>query len=189
MTVNPQTFPTFETERLFIRVPRDEDAPAALQYYISNRGHLAPFEPLRDESFYTLAHWEQEIKKSQEDFLADRALRVFLFTKSAPDRVVGVIGFSNIVRGAFQACYLGYSVARAAEGQGIASEALPVLIDYVFRELHIHRVMANYMPRNERSAVLLRRLGFVIEGTARKYLKIHGVWEDHVLTSLTVPED
>ena len=41
------------------------------------------------------------------------------------------------------------------------------------------------MPSNERSARLLHRLGFVIEGHAKKYLLINGQWEDHILTSLT----
>jgi [ribosomal protein S5]-alanine N-acetyltransferase len=182
-------FPILETNRLSIRMAQAHDAHAVLKYYIANQQHLAPYEPSRDEAFYTLSHWESEIQKYQDEFQADRALRVFLFPKSAPDTVVGVVGFSNLIRGAFQACYLGYSVSLDVQGQGIASEALRTLIAFVFRELRMHRIMANYMPRNERSAVLLRRLGFVIEGTARNYLKIDGQWEDHVLTALTAPED
>jgi len=44
--------------------------------------------------------------------------------------------------------------------------------------------MAGYLPHNERSGKLLDRLGFEKEGLARKYLKINGRWEDHLLTSL-----
>ncbi len=182
-------FPILETSRLRIRMAQVHDAQAVLDYYTVNREHLAPFEPSRDETFYTRDHWESEIQKFQSDFHADRALRVFLFPKSMPDTVVGVVGFTNFVRGAFQACYLGYSVSADVQGQGIASEALRALTTFVFQELRMHRIMANYMPRNERSAVLLSRLGFVIEGTARNYLKIHGQWEDHILTSLTAPGD
>jgi ribosomal-protein-alanine N-acetyltransferase len=45
--------------------------------------------------------------------------------------------------------------------------------------------MANYVPTNERSGRLLRRLGFVVEGYARDYLFIGGRFQDHVLTALT----
>jgi ribosomal-protein-alanine N-acetyltransferase len=45
--------------------------------------------------------------------------------------------------------------------------------------------MANYMPINTRSAKLLNRLGFKIEGYAEKYLLINGQWEDHILTALS----
>jgi ribosomal-protein-alanine N-acetyltransferase len=45
--------------------------------------------------------------------------------------------------------------------------------------------MANYIPTNERSGLLLKRLGFAVEGYARDYLLINGQWRDHVLTALT----
>jgi ribosomal-protein-alanine N-acetyltransferase len=66
-------------------------------------------------------------------------------------------------------------------------EALQAGIAYAFDELGFHRVMANYMPVNERSGRLLRRLGFVVEGYARDFLLIDGQWRDHVLTALTAP--
>jgi ribosomal-protein-alanine N-acetyltransferase len=62
-------------------------------------------------------------------------------------------------------------------------EALAAGLDWAFGELGLHRVMANYLPRNERSGRLLARLGFEREGYAREYLKIAGRWEDHVLTA------
>lgn len=62
-------------------------------------------------------------------------------------------------------------------------EALQVAIKYMLSEVGLHRIMANHMPHNERSAKLLKRLGFEVEGLARSYLKINGVWQDHVLTA------
>ena len=47
--------------------------------------------------------------------------------------------------------------------------------------------MASYIPDNKRSANLLSRLGFEIEGQARQYLRIDGRWQDHVLTALINP--
>ncbi len=65
------------------------------------------------------------------------------------------------------------------------TEALQVAISYVFTELNMHRIMASYIPHNQRSGMLLKRLGFVVEGYARDYLMINGQWQDHILTSLT----
>jgi ribosomal-protein-alanine N-acetyltransferase len=48
--------------------------------------------------------------------------------------------------------------------------------------------MATYMTTNQRSAVLLERLGFEKEGYAKSYLNIAGTWEDHVLTALVNPQ-
>ena len=55
----------------------------------------------------------------------------------------------------------------------------------MFSDYGLHRIEANYMPRNARSARVLERCGFVREGFAEAYLEINGKWEDHVLTSLT----
>ncbi len=63
-------------------------------------------------------------------------------------------------------------------------EALTPAISYIFDQVGLHRVMANFRPENVRSAQLLERLGFEREGLARSYLRINGVWADHVLTSL-----
>lgn len=65
------------------------------------------------------------------------------------------------------------------------TEALNNALQYVFDELNLHRVEANYMPHNVKSASVLKRLGFVAEGFARDYLYINGRWEDHVRTSKT----
>jgi len=57
----------------------------------------------------------------------------------------------------------------------------------VFESLRLHRVQANHLPENLRSARLLQRLGFRVEGSAHAYLFINGAWRDHVLTALTYP--
>ena len=67
-------------------------------------------------------------------------------------------------------------------------EALTAAIRYMQRTQHIHRIMANYMPHNQRSGDLLARLGFEKEGYAKNYLLIDGQWPDHVLTALTTPD-
>ena len=113
-------------------------------------------------------------------------MRLVLFERHRPKgAVVGVCNFSNFVRGPFQACYLGYSLDHRFEGRGLMMEALRASTAYAFEQLRLHRIMANYIPTNERSGRLLRRLGFVPEGYARDYLLIDGRWQDHILTSLT----
>ena len=128
---------------------------------------------------------KRKTKKNIEEFKSDISLRLFLFKKDNPEVIIGTVNFNNFVRGVFKACYLGYSIAESEQDKGYMTEALKVAIKYVFEELHIHRIMANYMPRNERSGNLLKRLGFTIEVNARDYLMINGRWEDHILTSLT----
>jgi ribosomal-protein-alanine N-acetyltransferase len=171
-------------ERVLLRLARPSDVPSIVAYFRRNRRHLAPFEPIRPASFYRKAHWLKQVKTNLVEARDDRSLRLFLFERSRPDRVIGAVSFSNFVRGVFHACHLGYSLDAKMQGRGYMTEALMLAVAHVFGPLHMHRIMANYMPHNVRSARLLRRLGFRIEGRARSYLMIAGRWRDHVLTSL-----
>ena len=110
-----------------------------------------------------------------------------MFEKPGGERVVGNINFVQFQRGAAQYCTLGYGIAADREGRGLMREGLTAGIAHVFRVLNMHRIQANYVPWNRRSGGLLRRLGFTVEGYARDYLFLDGVWQDHVLTSLTNP--
>jgi [ribosomal protein S5]-alanine N-acetyltransferase len=173
--------------RTVVRTAVVADAAAIVLFYVENRARFEPFDPERPPIFYEERFWRMQILQNEEDLAADRALRLFVFRRSEPDRVIGSIGFSNIVRGAAHYCQLGYALAGDAEGQGLMSEALRAAIDHAFRELNLHRIEANYLPHNLRSGALLRRLGFVVEGYSRDYLRIAGRWEDHVRAALLNP--
>ncbi|WP_437906801.1 GNAT family N-acetyltransferase [Sorangium sp. So ce327] len=177
-----------ETPRLRLFIPPVELAGRYLAYFERNRDHLARWDPPRPEGFYTEAFWRERLLRDLEDFAADRALRLALQWRGAPGgEVIGVCNFTQFVRGAFQAATLGYSLDQRAVGSGLMFEAIEAANAYMFDTLGFHRVMANYLPHNERSGRLLRRLGFVVEGYARDYLFIDGAWRDHVLTALTNP--
>ena len=66
-------------------------------------------------------------------------------------------------------------------------EALTAAIAYMFDVKALHRIQANHLPENARSAALLPRLGFVREGLAKDYLFIANRWRDHVLNALCNP--
>lgn len=171
-----------QTARCVIRTVEPGDAQRLLRYRVQNREHLAPWEPLRDTSYYTLDHCAQTLADSRDAIRLDRSYP-FAVLNLAGDEIMGCFTLANIVRGAFQAAHLGYGLSSAWQGRGVMHEALSAALSWAFHDLDLHRVMANYMPRNERSGRLLERLGFEREGYAKRYLQIAGVWEDHILTS------
>ena len=93
--------------------------------------------------------------------------------------IVGVINLSEIVRGAFQSAFLSYAAVTGYEGQELMSEGLQLLLERAFGELGLHRLEANIQPGNGASVALVRRAGFICEGTSRRYLKLGGEWRDH----------
>jgi len=177
--------PALITERLILRVPAAGDAGRLLAYAERNREHLAPWEPQRTPEYFTEQHWLAEIERIGRIVSADQGLPQVLLHRDRPDGpFVGRCNLSNVVRGAFQAAHLGYSLDREAEGRGLMAEAIRAVIACAFGPMNLHRLMATYMPENARSARTLERLGFVREGLAPAYLHIAGAWRDHVLTSL-----
>ena len=153
------------------------------RYENANREHLAPWEPLRDPGYFSVDNARARTLLQVASMDEGEALLLLLLD---PDdgEVLGRCSYTNIVRGVFQACHLGFSLAAAAQGRGLMARALRVANRYCFEQLGLHRIMASHLPRNARSERLLESLGFEKEGYARAYLKIAGVWEDHVLRAL-----
>ena len=177
------------TERLIIRPLVMADAEPMVRFVTDNREHLAPWEPARTPYYFSIEYWTQEIAQAREEMFEDRSLRLIMVPRDEPEGpVIGRINYNNIVRGVFQATHLGYAIGAAYEGLGMMAEGLVAANDLMFTKFDLHRIMANYMPNNERSGALLERIGFVKEGLAKDYLLIAGRWEDHVLTSKINPE-
>lgn len=175
------------TERCVIRFGMMHDAERLLAYRSENREHLAPWEPRRDADYFSVEQCRQSLL---DGLLAARDERGFAFLVLDQDQreVLATFTFANVVRGAFQACHLGYGLAAKEQGRGLMGEALRAGLDWAFGPLGLHRVMANYQPHNTRSGKLLERLGFRREGYAPKYLRLDGEWRDHILTALVAPD-
>ncbi len=174
--------PVLTTKRLSIRLPTIAEVNSVLSYTLRNREFLSATDPVRPNTFYTLGFWERQLLQNQEDALRGVAYRFFLFHG---EHIVGVANLSNIRRGALQAVNIGYALDENAQGKGLMTEALQAVIDYAFDELNLHRIMADHLPDNHRSAAILARLGFEIEGYAKDFLRMRdGQWHDHVRTAL-----
>jgi ribosomal-protein-alanine N-acetyltransferase len=187
LTMQSLEFPRLQTPRLVLRFLQVDEAEKILRFRLENRAHLEPWEPLRRPEYYTLSYWQLQLQTLRRDYRQGLSLCLTILNEEETE-VLGVCNFTNIVRGTFQSCHLGYALARRHEGQGLMAEALTAACAHVFAEMRLHRIMANYLPRNHRSGKLLAGLGFEKEGKARQYLLINGRWEDHVLTSLLHPD-
>ena len=184
--------PELTTERLTVRLARPGMEVRMARFLNENfEGHLDRWSPPATTSFFTEAFWRERLAIAVEEYHAGRSARFVLQARAAaaaPEApILGTCNYTNVVRGPFLACNLGYQVARSHQGLGLMSEALRATNAFVFGEMKLHRIMANYRPENTRSGRLLERLGFAREGLARDYLFIDGAWRDHVLTALANP--
>jgi len=104
------------------------------------------------------------------------------------DRIVGRVTLSNIVRGPFQSCNIGYWISSADNGRGHATAAVAEIAELAFSELGLHRIEAGTLPHNVASQRVLQRNGFERFGFAKRYLQIAGQWQDHVLFQKLAPD-
>jgi len=170
----------YDADRLILRLSCGELAESVVSYLLRNRDFLEPFEPARPEVFYTVEFQREELEKSAEASERGSEYRYWLCPRAKPDIVIGMVGASGIIMGAFRSCFLSYKLDKDFLRQGLAAEAVDRFVNALFTDLRLHRVEANIMPRNIASLSVTKKLGFANEGLSPKYLKINGIWEDHI---------
>jgi ribosomal-protein-alanine N-acetyltransferase len=163
-----------------------EDAEELAALLVENRAFMAPWEPIREPAYATVEGQVETIHA----VLAEHARGGCLPHVVVSDRrVVGRITLNGIVRGAFQSCSVGYWIAQAWNGRGLATAALGEMVRIAFDELGLHRIQAETLPHNTASQRVLAHCGFERIGFAPRYLNIAGQWQDHVMYQLIRNDD
>jgi [ribosomal protein S5]-alanine N-acetyltransferase len=177
-----RTGPPLITERLLLEMPLPAKAAPVLRYLERNHARFRDTSPSGPP--LNLDFISGKLSSALSEYEQGRGMRLYIFLRAGDDEEpIGDIALSEIVRGPLQACYLGYRIGAEHEGRGYVAESIASVVQHAFSAMNLHRIMANYMPSNDRSAAVLRRSGFTIEGLARDYLRLNGEWRDHVLTS------
>jgi RimJ/RimL family protein N-acetyltransferase len=167
----------FVTERCLLRAFREDDLPAFAAY-------RADPEVARYQSWSTysmedaLAFFEAQ---SQVEWGAEGSWYQVAVADRATDRLLGDCAL-HFLGGA--QVELGFTLAREHQGRGIMREAVTALLDRVFGEVGIHRVVAVTDARNTASARLLSRLGFRKEGHFLQNVLFKGAWGRRILVRL-----
>lgn len=167
-----------ETERLRLKILDATMAESVLEYYLLNRAFLESWEPKRSEGFYTYETQFSSLALDTQAMERGEMLRYWIYLKDGTGPI-GTIALTNIIRGVFKSCFLGYKLSESHGGKGYMVEAIEKIVEIAFQELKLHRIEANIMPHNIRSRKSVEKLGFIEEGLSEKYLKINGKWEDH----------
>jgi ribosomal-protein-alanine N-acetyltransferase len=161
-----------------LRLLRLSDATALAAAYVRNRAHLAPWEPVRPEEYFTETWQANDIASRLISSEAGYGHPFGLFDE---DVLVGRFNLAGIVRGPFQSAGLGYWMDSAYAGRGLASAAVQALVETGREELGLHRIEASTLLDNAGSQRVLQKAGFQQIGMAPRYLQIAGRWQDHNL--------
>lgn len=175
-----------ETDRLRLSVLRKSEAARITEYFVKNRDFHKRFAQTHPDSYFTVSEQKEYIGFDCDSFL-DGALVPFWITIKGSDQIIGRVSYFNLAYGGMMNCAVGYHMDKDYTGKGYMTEALKASCSFMFREYKMHRIEAFILPENEPSIRLIKRAGFVYEGTRVSYMHIDGRYRDHEAFCLFEP--
>lgn len=177
------TFTTLETARLRLRNFRDADLPLFMAY--RNDPEVAKYQSWEGIS-ESEAHAFMQEQKIMQLGVPDQWFQIGIELKET-ELLVGDCAFKINEHDDRQA-EIGFTLSRAYQGQGIAFEAVLCVLDYAFRTLDLHRILAITDCENAASVALLERLGMRREGHFLQNVWFKGKWGDEYLYAILKEE-
>jgi RimJ/RimL family protein N-acetyltransferase len=153
-----------EGKNVNLRVMEKEDFPLLLEWFNNPQfeGEFEPLDPQRSK---------KEFEDRYEKLGPDE--KFFLIEKKDGSKIgsIGHYSRGNMLE-------IGYSVIPNERGKGYCSEAVQIMVDYLFLSRNIVRVQAHTNVGNRASQRVLEKSGFKKEGTFRKEYFVRGEWVD-----------
>lgn len=178
-----EDFVTIETTRLRLRKFNDSDLPAFIAY--RNDPEVARYqswEGISDQEAYAFI---QKQKQAQPG-IPGQGMQIAIELKET-GVLVGDCYF--LIHGDDkQQAEIGYTLSRAYQGQGLATEAIVCLLTYAFQTFQLHRIIAISDCENTASVALLERLGMRREGHFLQNIWFKGKWGDEYLYAILKDE-
>lgn len=164
-----------EGNKINLRFLKLSDAESMYKYAKDRAISRTTFVPYP----YTLDHALSFIRKSQIAARKGKWYAYGIEKKSSP-QIIGIIGIHAITE-KHKRGDLGYWLGKKFWGEGIVSEAVEMAVKACFMDLKFNKLTACVLPGNLASSKILKRNGFIKEGTLRKQIFKNRKWQDIVL--------
>jgi RimJ/RimL family protein N-acetyltransferase len=159
-----------EGKTVNLRIVEKEDLPV-LQEWWNSLEFSGIYNPIDEQRSKT------DIEKQYEKLGSEKAW--FLILKKDGNK----IGFFAMGTGVF-GWQIGYVLIPSERGKGYCTEAVRIVVDYLFLSKDIVRVQAGTFTDNVASQRVLEKSGFQREGTIRKGMLAWGKWVDLFIYSI-----
>ena len=177
MPMDETAFQAIESERLIVRRFRDEDLAPFLAYL--NDPLVARYQSWESYTEQQARAAIEKQKKASPGIPGEWFTFALELKKSAT--LIGHVALKMLEDGQAE---IGFTLARAAHGQGLAYEGTACVLDYLFTKLKLHRVIAIADCDNESSVALLGRLGLRREGHFIQNIWFKGRWGSEYLYAI-----
>lgn len=166
-------------EKLSLQLRHEEDAESFFALVEKNRENFDIWFPWVKKT-QSGEDMKVFILKCQEEFKSGTSAD---FGVMYEGRWIGSMGFHTInTKNAW--AEIGYWIDKEYEGKGLMTECVKAVIDYGFRDHHLHRIQIKCDARNLKSKAIPERLGFTLEGVIREDHKHDDVFSDGLVYGL-----
>lgn len=158
-----EQFPNLRSEDLILKKIEDHHLDEVFEIYNNDKVfEYCGIIPKHNKETVKnmIGHFERDYNKRSR-------VKWGIFANPKPDRLLGIIeavDFNQKVN----AVTIGYFLSESHWGNGLATEAVKILIDFLFMGVNVNRIQAEVMPLNETSKKVVLKNGFIKEGTLRQ---------------------
>ncbi len=161
-----------EGKNVNLRIMEKEDLPLFAEW-VNKPEVFGEYNPLHQMS---RAQAEKILENPHEE-------TPFLILKKDGSKI-GFVSYFYVLHVAGKQLEIGYSLLPDERGKGYGTEAIEIMVDYLFLSRDIQRIQVQTDPRNIASQKLLAKAGFSKEGTLRKNFFMRGEWRDVYIYSI-----
>ncbi|KOO52028.1 GNAT family N-acetyltransferase [Viridibacillus arvi] len=165
-----------ENERIYLRTLKESDAPIVL-------GNTTD-EEIRymtgTKSNFTL----NQIKAHINNLNNDSSRYDFAICLKESDQMIGELSIFEIDEEDKKA---GFRISMSSiklTGKGYGTEAIIIVLRFVFEELKLNRLQLEVFSHNLRGIRVYEKVGFVKEGVLRESLYYNGTYSDEIIMSI-----
>jgi len=152
-----------------LRIVEKEDLKLAAEW-ANDPETFGVYNPLRQMS-------RTELEKMYDNLTPEDK---WLFIEKKDGSKIGFISHFPVGR----LLEIGYTLLPSERGKGYCTEAVAIMVDYIFLSKDTVRIQAHIDPRNTASQKVAEKNGFKKEGTIRKCFFAKGEWRDMLLYSI-----
>ena len=167
-------------KKVFLRFPEMKDWSEWAELRQKSRNFLQAWEPKWPKSYLTRDFFKQFVDNTYLSLTNKTSYTFFIFHHKS-NLLMGGINLTNLKEDSYKSITLGYWMGIDFAGKGYMKDSINSISDFCFNSLKLNRIEAACLPNNTVSKIVLIKSGFIIEGYAKKYLKINGKLQDHIL--------
>lgn len=169
-----------QSDIIFLDEMTEHDIAVLHGWFLASRPERLTCRPIQEQSLEEVI--ERFMNRKNKDSLRDFAIKL-----SKDKTLVGRVTYFDLNK-RNRSVEIGFMAGPSYKRKGLMFDAVSVLLNHLFNDLDLNKVMAQTGEFNEASIKLLKKLGFKQDGRLREHHELDGKLYDDLLFSILASE-